>query len=151
MHIILISALPVDTSGEAVLLEDLLHLAAYLKGIGVVLRIELLANEHGAVGCDIGVFIGVDVDGRAGIMLRVAAGPIGHDGLDGILLLTFIDLLENPLDGGNQVSVNIEAPGLGDLLGTDAVLEVPDLDRYGLIILLIGGLGCVLAIILTML
>ena len=129
MHVILIAALPVDASGEAVLLEDLLDLAAHGDGVGVILRIELLAGDDLSVGIDVGVGLIVDVDGGAGIVLGVAAGgPVGDDGVDGILLLALVDLLEAALDGGHQILVDVEGAGLGDLFGANAVLEVPDLD-----------------------
>ena len=40
MHIVLVAVAPVDASGEAVLLEDLLDLAVDGDGVGIVLRIE---------------------------------------------------------------------------------------------------------------
>ena len=128
MHVILIAVVPVDASGEAVLFEDLLDLAVDGQRIGVVLRIKELAAQHIAIGIEIGVLLGVDVDGGSGIVFGFpAAGPVGDDGADGILLLALVDLLEDELDRGHQIFVDIEGPVFGDLFRLARILEIPDL------------------------
>ena len=81
MHVILVAALPVDASGEAVLFKDLLDLAAHGDGVGIVLRVEFLAGEDRSVRGYIGIGQIIDIDGGAG-RITISDGALHNLDLD---------------------------------------------------------------------
>ena len=95
MHIILVAAAPPGATAETVLFKDLLHLTAHRDAVRVILGVPTLACDDFTTGGHVGIGLIIDIDGRTGVMLGLTAGgPVSDDGVDGILRLTLIYLLE---------------------------------------------------------
>ena len=113
VHVILVSAAPVDAAGEAVFFKNPVDLAAHRDGVLTGGGGEKRSDTGLSAGVAIVVLVGVDVNGQAAGMFRSVIKAISAEGVTGIFGGTGVDFAEDLIHRSGDVAVH----GQGELTG----------------------------------